>query len=407
MLSLRVIFSSSRGGPATSCPTFADAFDPKRNAFAFLRMVLALLVIVSHCFTLGGVGTDPLGAITEGQNSLGEIGVAIFFLLSGFLVTGSRLRSRSVGRFLWHRFLRIFPGYWVCLLVTAFLFSPLFELIKHGVFSAEASLAYLQGNWAMFHLNGFSIGGVMNLRPSTIGWVLNDNPYPLGINGSLWSLPYECACYLTLVLFTFARILRFGRLGIVFLYFGLWTLYAFSCLDPEYFQECFPYRMFQPLVLLALYFSAGSVCYLYRESIPASKALFGACLCLLTIGLAYGSFGLVAPVAMSYVFMCLAFWLPIRHFDAWGDFSYGTYIYAFPVQQGLVLLHVPQSGFAAFLAATVLITLVLAVWSYQCIEAPSLRLKNFDLSRWRKSSRPHPPVIEPDPVLPLVPEPVI
>ena len=380
------MFASDRG-PA-SCPTFADAFDPARNAFAFLRMVLALLVIVCHCFALGVGGNDPLGWITEGRHSLGEIAVAIFFLLSGFLITRSGLRSRSVGRFLWHRFLRIFPGYWVCLAVTAFLFSALFELIKNGAFSVDpdAAWAYLRGNWAMFHLNGFSIAGVMNLRPSTIGWVLNDNPHPWGINGSLWSLPYECACYLTLGLFTFVGILRRGRLGIVFLYFGLWTLYAFSCLDPEYFGECFPYRMFQPLVLLTLYFSAGCACYLYRESIPASKALFGACLVLLMVGLAFGSFGLVAPVAMSYVFMCLAFWLPIRRFDAWGDFSYGLYIYAFPVQQGLVLLHVPQSGFAAFFAATVLITLVLAVWSYHCIEAPSLRLKNYEPSRWRKSS---------------------
>jgi peptidoglycan/LPS O-acetylase OafA/YrhL len=158
--------------------------------------------------------------------------------------------------------------------------------------------------------------------------------------------------------------------------------------------------------LLTLYFSAGCVCYLYRASIPASKVLFGACLGLVVIGLAFGSFGLVAPVAMSYVFMCLAFWLPIRRFDAWGDFSYGTYIYAFPVQQGLALLRVPQSGFAAFLVSTVLITLVLAVWSYRCIEAPSLRLKNFDLSRWMKSSRPPPAVTEPDTALALVREPV-
>ena len=396
---------SSDRGAAAPCPTFADAFDPKRNAFAFLRMVLALLVIATHCFTLGGVGTDPLGRITEGRHSLGEIGVAIFFLLSGFLITRSGLRSRTVGRFFWHRFLRVFPGYWVCLVVTAFLFSPLFEFIRHGgVFSADGSWAYLRGNWAMFHLNGFSIIGVMNFHPSTIGSALNGNPHPWGINGSLWSLPYECTCYLILGLFAFAGILRRGRLGIVLLYFGLWTLYAFSCLDPEYFEECFPYLMFQPLVLLTLYFSAGCVCYLYRESIPASKVLFGACLVLLMAGLAFGSFGLVAPIALSYVFMCLAFWVPIRRFDAWGDFSYGTYIYAFPVQQGLVLLRVPQSGFAVFLVSTVLITLVFAVWSYCCIEAPSLRLKNFDLSRWRKSSRPNPTVTEPDTSLALVRE---
>src|SRR3954447_2812800 len=145
--------------PGKSSPTFGEAFDPKRNAFAFLRMVLAFLVIVSHCFVLGGFGADPISRITDGGNSLGEIAVAVFFILSGFLITRSGLGSRSAGRFLWHRFVRIFPGYWVCLLVSAFLFSPLFELIKHGAFSADASLAYLRGNWAIFHFNGLSIEG--------------------------------------------------------------------------------------------------------------------------------------------------------------------------------------------------------------------------------------------------------
>lgn len=314
------MFASDRT-PAAPCPTFADAFDPTRNAFAFLRMVLALFVIFSHSFPLAGMGTDPLSRITEERHSFGEVGVAIFFLLSGFLITRSGLRSLTVGRFFWHRFLRIFPGYWVCLLVTAFLFAPLFDLIKHGgLFSLEASWAYVRGNWAMFHPNGFSIIAVMNFQPATIGSALNGNPHPGAINGSLWSLPYECAFYLILGLFTFAGILRRGRLGVVFLYFGLWALYAFSCLDPEYFEQCFPYLMFQPLVLLALYFSAGCVCYLYRESIPASRVLFCACLVLLMAGLAFGSFSLVSPIAMSYVFMCLAFWLPIRRFDAWGDF---------------------------------------------------------------------------------------
>src|SRR3954469_23431807 len=98
----------SRKGRTAFSRTFADAFDPRRNAFAFLRMALALLVIISHSFALGGFGIDPLGRITDGAHDLGEIAVAIFFLLSGFLITRSSLGAANVGRFLWHRFLRIF-----------------------------------------------------------------------------------------------------------------------------------------------------------------------------------------------------------------------------------------------------------------------------------------------------------
>jgi peptidoglycan/LPS O-acetylase OafA/YrhL len=369
-------------GPArpVSPQTFADVFDPKCNAFAFLRMVLALLVVVSHSFALGGYGTDPIGRITQGQHSLGEIAVGLFFLLSGFLITRSSLQSRSMGRFLWHRALRILPGYWICLLVTAFLFGPVFCWIKKDTFLIESALAYLRGNWAMFHANGFSIAGIMNVRPAAVGWVLNNNPHPLSINGSLWSLPYECACYLALALLALFGVLRRRRLSLGLLFAVLWALYAFSSLDQEYFNQCFPYRCFQPLVLLTLFFSAGSVCYLYREKIPASKALFAASVVLLGVSLVFGSFGLVAPIALSYAFMCVAFRLPIQRFDAGGDFSYGTYIYAFPVQQGLVLLRAHENGFLFYLGATVVLTLAFAVLSYRCVEAPCLKWRSFDLS---------------------------
>src|SRR6476469_11072414 len=102
------MFSSRSTNPA-ACPTFADAFDPRRNAFAFLRMVLALMVIVSHGFALGGFGMDPLARFTNDAHDFGGIAVAIFFLLSGFLITRRSLGATNAGRFLWHRFLRIFP----------------------------------------------------------------------------------------------------------------------------------------------------------------------------------------------------------------------------------------------------------------------------------------------------------
>jgi hypothetical protein len=102
----------------------ANAFDPTRNAFGLFRFALAALVIVSHCYPLGGFGRDPLEVVTAGRLSLGLFAVAMFFVLSGFLITRSASRTSAV-RFLWHRFLRIFPGYWVCLVVCAFILAPM------------------------------------------------------------------------------------------------------------------------------------------------------------------------------------------------------------------------------------------------------------------------------------------
>lgn len=350
-----------------------------------MRMVLALFVIVSHSYLIGGFGVEPLAAITGMAHTFGEVGVALFFVLSGFLITRSRLRLPSIGRFLWHRWLRIFPGYWVCLLVCAFVFAPCFLMLEYGgpytrVFSApmDSPQSYVLKNAAMFHLDTFTISGVMHQRPANIAGLLRNNPYPGGFNGSLWSLSYEFACYLAIGALLAGGVLQRRRRAIVGLFIGFWSLYVFERLSPALFNACFPFGA-GPLVLVGAYFAAGSLCFLYGEKIPFSAQLFILSVVLMAGGLMLGAFSIVAPVAMSYAFMWLAFKLPVTRFDAHGDWSYGTYIYAFPVQQGLVLLGVHKQGLATYIASSVLATLLFAVLSYRLVEAPCLRWKNIDV----------------------------
>ena len=95
-----------------------ESFDPARNSLNFIRLVLAVTVVISHSLSLGGqrlviTAEDVL------NSSPGLIAVFGFFGISGFLIARSAERNHF-GRYLWQRFLRIFPGYWVCLLVTGF-----------------------------------------------------------------------------------------------------------------------------------------------------------------------------------------------------------------------------------------------------------------------------------------------
>jgi peptidoglycan/LPS O-acetylase OafA/YrhL len=359
----------------------AEAFNPTKNAFAFLRLILAALVIFYHCFVLGGFGLDPLQVIGEKHYSFGSVGVSMFFVLSGFLISRSALSSLSFGRFLWHRFLRIFPGYWMCLVVCAFVFAPLVAFQEQGtllgIFSAptDSPQSYVIGNAMLFHLNGFTILGVMDIHPSSIANLMGHNPLPRTINGSLWTLPFEFSCYLAVGGLAILGVLRRGRLTVLALFVGLWSVHALIYVS----QQAFSYWP-SILVEFSLYFSAGSVCFLYREKIPCSTALFIASVILLAVSLMYGGIRLVAPVAMSYAFLWLAFKLPVTRFDTRGDFSYGAYIYAFPVQQGLVLLHVHEGGWGLYLIWSVLITGILAILSYRWIEAPCLQWKHVDLA---------------------------
>ena len=76
-------------------------------------------MIFSHAIVLGDYGSEALW----GNGTLGGIAVDGFFAVSGFLIAASAMRNH-VGRYMWQRFLRIFPGFWVCLVVTAVLVDP-------------------------------------------------------------------------------------------------------------------------------------------------------------------------------------------------------------------------------------------------------------------------------------------
>jgi peptidoglycan/LPS O-acetylase OafA/YrhL len=96
------------------------------QAMAGLRIVVAGLIVVFHAASSGaGTGLDAdagVGAIF----SLLDVGVPIFFVLSGFLLYRPMVQARltgtprkSMGRYGWHRFRRIAPAYWVVLFTAA------------------------------------------------------------------------------------------------------------------------------------------------------------------------------------------------------------------------------------------------------------------------------------------------
>jgi peptidoglycan/LPS O-acetylase OafA/YrhL len=355
--------------------TLADAFDPRKNAFGFFRFVLAALVIFDHCYYLGGFGVDPL------QLSAGA--VVLFFVLSGFLITRSALRT-STGRFLWHRFLRLFPGYWVCLVVCAFILAPIIYQVEYThayrIFGSlhDSPQSYVGGNFAMLHLNGWSIPGVTYVWPRSIGTTLHDNPYPSIFNGSIWTLPYELVCYLGVAALALLGVIKRARRVLLLGFLLEWSLYAFGWLEPVVFQELFPVPGLSGLLMFSLYFLAGVLCFLYREEILFSAALLLLSALLLAGGLMAGWFGVIAPVALPYLFLWLACKLPLQRFAARGDYSYGLYIYAFPIQQTLAFFHLPAAGFWTYFLCALLLSTLFGILSYHLIEAPCLRFKNVD-----------------------------
>src|SRR5476651_2713894 len=105
---------------------------PRGNSFTFLRLAFALAVVFSHSFILGGFGEDPLARYSRGQIRIGEMAVICFFVVSGFLITGSALRQPSMGQFAIHRAARILPGFWAVQLLTVFVLAPAIMMARYG-----------------------------------------------------------------------------------------------------------------------------------------------------------------------------------------------------------------------------------------------------------------------------------
>lgn len=93
-----------------------------------LRAIAAFAVVGTHTSFWAGFYTHGLlGTATQRL----EVGVAIFFVLSGFLLgrpyletLASGRRHDSVGRYFWKRALRILPVYWVCAIAALVLLEP-------------------------------------------------------------------------------------------------------------------------------------------------------------------------------------------------------------------------------------------------------------------------------------------
>ncbi|MEV0397490.1 acyltransferase family protein [Polymorphospora rubra] len=199
-------------------PTLADRFDSRANSIGALRLVLAFAVLVAHCWPLV-LGRSMLGsAESMRQTDVGKLAVYGFFVLSGFLITGSALRF-SLPRYLWHRALRVLPGLWVCLLATALVMAPAVAYYERGNLDGfwnhpDGPLQYLWANWTLA------------MDQWTISGILADVPYGRGlegggpVNGSLWSLRYEVLCYIMLAALVAASVLARAPGAVVLLLLG-------------------------------------------------------------------------------------------------------------------------------------------------------------------------------------------
>uniref|UniRef100_A0AAU2JNW9 Acyltransferase n=1 Tax=Streptomyces sp. NBC_00049 TaxID=2903617 RepID=A0AAU2JNW9_9ACTN len=369
--------------------TLGELYSPRANSFGVLRLVLASSVVLSHVWPLGWGPLDPLWRYSGQQTDVGKMAVIGFFVLSGFMITGSGARSTS-GRYAWHRALRILPGLWGSLLVSTLIILPALYYYLHGSVGGywnhpEGPFSYLKGMWNTSISTHWDISGVLSE-----GKARGTNFDP-GVNGALWSLKYEIFCYVMVGVLAAAGALTRARklvplsaaaLGILIL--RDWITHSSLRGIPGDMKSVVQVPLLGDMgvhfiVHLCFVFLIGATFQLYKDRIPVNDGLAAICAVVLGGTLLFGGVFVFGYPAFAYLLLWLAVRLP-RPFHKVGrkrDYSYGIYIYGFTVEQALALLGYAKYGKVGFLVLAAAGTLVLAALSWHLIEAPAMKLKNW------------------------------
>ena len=337
------------------------------NAFDFIRILAALAVLYSHSFVLYGL---PEPQVMAGQ-TFGSLAVAVFFALSGFLICQSWQRDPSVIRFAMRRVLRIFPGLLVVVLLTALVVGPLMTQVSVHEYFGDAT------PWRYIRSAGLALGS-----PPIIG-LFEHSLYPNAVNGSLWTLKYEILMYMVLAVSgrLFARSSLKLACALVFAAFALaWCALAYAAKGPIQLPglwrlgiELYADR----IAYLGAFFFGGALANVYLPNIKLSW-LAAAALLVPAFFVNNTAAMVLLWLAIPYCVLVFAFKAPAVFRKVNGfDYSYGIYIYAFPIQQ--VISEVGQQHgwpWSAVLSAPIVATVALAGLSWHCIEQPALSFKD-------------------------------
>lgn len=295
--------------------------------FDLMRLVAALLVVVSHTFPLAGQA--PFRIL--GVEDLGALGVSIFFVISGYLVGASYRRDPK--SYLLKRILRIEPGLIASLVVTVGLLAVV-TTAPAGAYWPAAAMYVLRN--ALLYPATYELPGVFQHLPMA-GVV----------NGVLWTLRLEFTFYVVLMLIRARLSLVMALTAACALVFVVMTFAL-----PRWADETATRIAFLG-ARNGLLFFAGAAIQLSGWRVP------------LWVGALSGlAFPLLGPLVLPTAVLGLA-----RPGKLPADLSYGIYIYAFPLQQIL-------AAYGHLSAATAMLAVLpFAVASWFLVEKPALRLK--------------------------------
>jgi peptidoglycan/LPS O-acetylase OafA/YrhL len=331
-----------------------DRLGSRDNNFDLLRLFAAWAVLVSHSYSL--VGRDQ--PLHQFGTSLGNLGVLVFFAVSGLLIRRSWEHDPSPRDFWIKRALRLMPALAVTAVLTAFVLGPLVS---------SRSLASYFTSWETW-LYPLKLILMVPFGAQLPG-VFDDTVYVGAVNGSLWSLPVEVFAYLMVAVLGMAGLL--ARRQVV-------TVVAIASLVwAAWWATVMSEAVGSAYVLSA--FAVGAAAYTYRDKLVLSTPIaLGLVLLCAATGFAPTPVRIVVwTVSAVYLSYWLAYAVPPfgKAMTRFGDASYGVYIWAFPVQQTVVHLLGTDIGPWLVTGIATPVVWLLAIASWRLVERPALRHK--------------------------------
>lgn len=327
----------------------------KSNNLQLMRFIAAVMVIFAHSYAISGSvkGSDFIDRYTGGIISIGGISVTLFFLCSGYLISKSIMRTKGFLPYIKARLIRLLPPLWLVVIASVIL----------GAVITTLSLKEYVTNFGTYKyfLNGFTLP-IHNLPG-----VFENNAYGPVVNGALWTLSVELACYVACYIFYALKLLDKKRLW--------WTLPAvILVLIFEGHIPGFLGSMVRPCV----FFYIGMLYYVYREHIELNiKIVPFATIALIAAFLVPQLIKPAMIILWPYILFTLWFAVPqcSERLGKLGDISYGIYLWGFVIQQFITYLWGGSMPQMLNFALSAVAAIVLSIATYLIAEKPFIKKK--------------------------------
>jgi peptidoglycan/LPS O-acetylase OafA/YrhL len=328
----------------------------RNNNFDLLRLSFAFVVLLVHMVTL----TKSTDLVFLKSYLSAQVAVDGFFVISGFLIVRSFEYSTTLKSYFLKRMRRVYPAYFVVVILSV--------LVGYFI-TGDNVESYLSASTFKYLL--FNLFFLNFLQPELPG-VFADNPLN-AVNGALWTIKIEVAFYLTVPIFV-KFISRFGALKVLVVVYALSTAYVYLF---DYFSEVYQSGFLKQLGRQfpgqLRFFVSGALIYYFLRFFHQNRWMI---FVVSLLGICVSGMEVIYPLCLGVMVIYSALFLPqLLNFANIGDYSFGLYIFHFPIIQTLIHLNIFNDKPYLFAGVAIVVTVLFASVSWNLIEKPFIKSK--------------------------------